>query len=73
MDLKVLEPFPRAEISDGVVPVTGTVKAPSGELLGELLLWVSDGSLSALEYSWYSDEAPVGLPDPLNVTVAVER
>ncbi|CAM5541284.1 hypothetical protein SANTM175S_00786 [Streptomyces antimycoticus] len=37
------------------------------------LLWVSDGSLSALEYSWYTDEAPVGLPDPLHVTVAVER
>ncbi|MBW8092598.1 hypothetical protein IGW14_32665 [Streptomyces hygroscopicus subsp. hygroscopicus] len=73
VDLEVMEPFPRAGIPDGVVPVTGAVKDSSGELDGELLLWVSDGTLSALEYSWYTDEAPVELPDPRGVTVAVQR
>lgn len=73
VDLEVVEPFRRAEISDGVIPAIGLVKDSSGELVGELLLWVSDGSLSALEYSWFTDEAPVALPDPCNVTVAVGR
>ncbi|MGW4081196.1 hypothetical protein ACWELB_48400 [Streptomyces asiaticus] len=73
VDLKVLEPFPPAEVSDGVIPATGAVKDSSGELVGELLLWVSDGRLSALECSWYTDEAPTALPDPGDVTVAVEQ
>lgn len=73
VDLEVVEPFSRAEISDGVIPATGAVKDSSGELIGELLLWVSEGSLSALEYSWYTDEAPVVLPDPHDVTVAVRH
>lgn len=68
-----MEPFSRAEISDGVIPGTGTVKDSSGELVGELLLWVSDGMLSALEYSWYTDEAPTALPDPHDVTVALQH
>ncbi|MER7875131.1 hypothetical protein ABTY63_16455 [Streptomyces solisilvae] len=58
MDLEVVEPFSRAEISDGVIPATGAVKDSSGELIGELLLWVSEGSL---------------LPDPHDVTVAVRH
>ncbi|MFT9478606.1 hypothetical protein [Streptomyces sp. 11-1-2] len=73
VDLEVVEPFPRAEVSDGVIPAIGAVKDSSGELVGELLLWVSDGCLSALEYSWYTDEAPVVLPGPHDVTVAVEQ
>ncbi len=56
-----------------MIPATGAVKDSSGELVGELLLWVSDGSLSALEYSWYTDEAPTALPDPGDVTVAVQH
>ncbi|WP_206311716.1 hypothetical protein [Streptomyces sp. DASNCL29] len=56
-----------------MVPATGAVKNSSGELVGELLLWVSGGRLSALECSWYTDEAPTALPDPGDVTVAVEQ
>ncbi|WP_413101168.1 hypothetical protein [Streptomyces sp. Inha503] len=73
MDFKVLDPFLPAEIPNGVIPATGVVKDSSGELVGELLLWVSDGRLSALEYSWYTDEAPTALPDPHDVTVAVQH
>lgn len=72
VDLEVLPPFPKSRIPDGVIPATGVVKDFSGELVGELLVWVSDGSLSALEYSWYTDEAPVELPDPGSVTVTVQ-
>ena len=30
---------------------------------GEILVWVTDGRLSAIEYAWWSDAAPDGLPD----------
>ncbi|MEV7689986.1 hypothetical protein ACFW1F_12525 [Streptomyces bungoensis] len=72
VDLDVPGPAPRAPIADGVIPATGTVTDSSGELFGELLVWVTDGRLSALEFSWYGDIAPTELPDPGNVDVTVQ-
>ncbi|CAM5270956.1 MULTISPECIES: hypothetical protein [Streptomyces] len=71
VDLDVPPGVPEAAIEDGVIPATGTVTDDSGELFGELLVWVSDGRLSALEFSWYGDTAPTELPDPGLVTVTV--
>ncbi|MYQ49565.1 hypothetical protein GTW40_31870 [Streptomyces sp. SID4985] len=71
LDLDVPPGVPEAAIEDGVIPATGTVTDDSGELFGELLVWVSDGRLSALEFSWYGDTAPTELPDPGLVTVTV--
>ncbi|MGW4495013.1 hypothetical protein [Streptomyces sp. NPDC004376] len=71
IDLDVPPGVPAAAIEDGVIPATGTVTDDSGELFGELLVWVSDGRLSALEFSWYGDTAPTELPDPGLVTVTV--
>ncbi|MGW4300449.1 hypothetical protein ACWEHT_11790 [Streptomyces sp. NPDC004646] len=67
IDLDVPPGVPAAAIEDGVIPATGTVTDDSGELL----VWVSDGRLSALEFSWYGDTAPTELPDPGLVTVTV--
>ncbi|MET8765910.1 hypothetical protein [Streptomyces sp. NPDC004658] len=55
---------PSADLENGIIPATGTVTDDSGGLFGELLVWVSDGRLSALEFSWYGDTAPTELPDP---------
>ncbi|MFF8906302.1 hypothetical protein [Streptomyces olivaceoviridis] len=71
VDLDVPPGVPQAAIKDGVIPATGTVTDDSGELFGELLVWVSNGRLSALEFSWYGDTAPTELPDPGLVTVTV--
>ncbi|SFY51730.1 hypothetical protein [Streptomyces sp. F-1] len=71
IDLDVPPGVPEAAIEDGIIPAIGTVTDDSGELFGELLVWVSDGRLSALEFSWYGDTAPMELPDPGLVTVAV--
>jgi hypothetical protein len=73
IDLEVPAGTPEARIGDGLIPATGTVTDNSGELVGELLLWVSGGRLSALEFSWYCDAAPTELPDPNLVTVRVEQ
>jgi hypothetical protein len=60
----LLETFPgAAELPDGPVPVAAQVIDPDGAYLGELLLWVADGRMSALEYSWVTDEPPTHLPE----------
>ncbi|WP_225828130.1 hypothetical protein [Streptomyces naphthomycinicus] len=71
VDLAVPPGVPPALIEDGIIPATGTVTDDSGGLFGELLVWVSDGRLSALEFSWYGDTAPTELPDPDLVAVTV--
>ncbi|MEV8071010.1 hypothetical protein AB0P32_33710 [Streptomyces sp. NPDC085995] len=69
IDVEVPDSVPAAPIGDGVLPAAGTVVDSSGDLFGELLIWVSDGRLSALEFTWYGDTPPTELPDPGSVTV----
>ncbi|OIK04633.1 hypothetical protein [Streptomyces monashensis] len=68
-DLTVPSWVPAAPVADGVLPAVGTVRGDFGEPAGELLVWVSDGRLSALEYAWYGDTAPTRLPDPARIRV----
>ena len=49
---------------DGPLPVRAFAYDDDGTLLGELLVWVSNGYLSAIEYAWYTDLAPSELPAP---------
>lgn len=63
VDLEVLEGAPRSPAAAGVIPVDATVVDESGSLFGEILLWATDGYLSAIEYAWYGDEPPSALPD----------
>ncbi|MCX2952129.1 hypothetical protein [Lentzea sp. NEAU-D7] len=58
---------PAAEVADGVLPVDAQVHE-SGELTGEILLWITDGRLSAVEYAWVTDEPPTRLPPADQVT-----
>ncbi|WP_418958857.1 hypothetical protein [Streptomyces tritici] len=69
VDLRVSEEAPRSTAVAGVIPVDATVVDASGSLFGEILLWVTDGCLSAIEYAWYGDEPPTALPDVSLITV----
>jgi hypothetical protein len=62
LDLEVPAADPRADIEDGPLPVRALVDGETGELEGEILLWVSDGHLSGLEFAWYTDEPPTEWP-----------
>ncbi|MFI9805446.1 hypothetical protein ACIHEJ_13935 [Streptomyces sp. NPDC052301] len=73
VDLDVPSWAAAAVVAGGVLPVVGAVRDASGEPVGELLVWVNGGRLSALEFAWYGDTPPTELPDPALVTVAVER
>lgn len=71
VDLLVLEGSPRSPGVSGVIPVDATVMDESGSLFGEILLWATDGYLSAIEYAWYGDEPPSALPDIAMITIEV--
>ncbi|MGX9883811.1 hypothetical protein [Streptomyces sp. NPDC002276] len=63
VDLRVREPVRHAAMASDLVPVDAHVHGPSGEYVGELLVWTDDGAtLAALEYAWVTDEMPTALP-----------
>ena len=55
---------PVARCADGPIPVRAFVDDAGGEPVGELLVWVTSGRLSALEFAWFTDEEPSSLPTP---------
>jgi len=59
---------PPGAVSDGPAG-SGWAYALSGEPLGTVLLWVTDGYLSDLEYGWVTGEAPTELPSADSVRV----
>lgn len=69
VDLDVPAFVSRAEIPDGPLPVSARVHGESGDEIGELLLWVKDGALAALEYAWYTTEPPSALPVAESIAV----
>lgn len=61
-----------ADVLDGPLPVRAVVVGDEGELVGELLVWMAGGFISALEYAWYTDDPPRGLPRPEQIHVSAE-
>jgi hypothetical protein len=60
LELRVPESAPQSRFWDGSVPVRALVGADEPD--GELLLWVTDGRLSAIEYAWFTDAEPTEFP-----------
>jgi hypothetical protein len=56
--------------ADGPIPGRFPVSRES-ELLGEILVWVKGGRLSAIEYAWVTDAAPTQMPEPSEVELPV--
>jgi hypothetical protein len=64
LNLAVDPAAPIADVADGPLDVCPTVTDAAGVAEGELLLWITGGQLSALEFAWWTDEPPTALPDP---------
>lgn len=64
LDLEVPRTVPRSGCADGLLPVRALVIERDGELVGEILISVSEGYLSGLEFAWFTDEAPTEWPSP---------
>lgn len=46
----------------GRLPVHAEVMNEAGQYVGELLVWLHEGVLAALEYAWVTDDMPTALP-----------
>ncbi|MFD3509304.1 hypothetical protein [Nocardia sp. NPDC058666] len=68
VDLAVRGGVQAVTSTDGIF-ANATVTDNSGSPIGELILWVENGWLSAIEYGWYTDERPRCLPEPARITV----
>jgi hypothetical protein len=64
LDLAVAPSAPRSRCPDGPLPGSAVVLDDSGQPIGEILVWVEHGYLSAVEYAWYTDEPPLEWPSP---------
>lgn len=72
IDLVVPNSAPRVPLPDGPLPITADVVDPNGQqYIGELLLWLKDGQLRALEYAWVTDEPPTTLPPLSSIRVSL--
>jgi hypothetical protein len=54
----------QVDLPNGPLPITANVYSGNGELAGEILVWVNDGLLSAMEYPWFTDQMPTVFPNP---------
>jgi hypothetical protein len=63
VDLAVPATVGKAPVEDGETSVGSEVRDRAGNYLGEILVWIEGGYLSALEYAWVTDESPARLPD----------
>jgi hypothetical protein len=64
IDLAVPHSAPRSGADDGPLPGRTLVHDQAGQVLGEVMLWIRDGYLSALEFAWYTDDPPTEWPSP---------
>ncbi|MFC4045153.1 hypothetical protein ACFO1B_42645 [Dactylosporangium siamense] len=62
IDLYVPSAVPAAPLDDGALPMNAYVYDADQNYLGELIVWISDGRLSAIEYAWVTDHMPNSLP-----------
>jgi hypothetical protein len=62
LDLEVESSARASPFREGPIPVRAFVEAPGGDYEGELMVWVTEGYLSGLEFAWVTDEMPTGMP-----------
>lgn len=66
VDLRVTNAPVRAEIPPGPALIDAEI-TDHGAQIGEIILRTTHGYLSAIEYAWYTDEAPSELPHPCQI------
>lgn len=64
LDLVVAAEVAPSDAGTGPIPTRAVVVDDHGEPVGEVIVWVTDGYLSGLEYAWFADDMPNRLPDP---------
>jgi hypothetical protein len=57
-----------ADLADGPLPVRAYVP-DLRRYQGEIIVWVTDGHVSGLEYAWVTDNPPAGWPHPDTIQI----
>ena len=70
LELRSVGPSRIFAFADGPLPLSMVVSNSSGDLIGELLVWVEHGFISGLEFAWWTDIAPDVLPTSDRVRVS---
>jgi hypothetical protein len=73
IDLEVAVNAPLAPLNDPILPVDVLVYDDQDRYLGELIVWLSNGRLSALEYAWVTESMPLSLPPVEMLRVSPRR
>ena len=63
IDVLVLESEPLLPLADGPIDAIPTVVDESGNIVGELLIWLASGLLVGVERPWYTEAPPDEWPD----------
>src|SRR6476660_8541302 len=72
LDVKVSNNDEGVELPNGPFPAQAFVPN-SAEYQGEVIIWISDGHLSGLEYAWVSDDPPTRWPRPDEMEVVLQE
>ncbi|PKQ16429.1 MAG: hypothetical protein CVT67_04675 [Actinobacteria bacterium HGW-Actinobacteria-7] len=60
--LSVERSAPRADVKDGVLPVSGLARTQDGRPIGHFTIWMSDGRFFSLDLGWVTEQVPDELP-----------
>jgi hypothetical protein len=71
LDVKASGTGEGAKFPDGPFPARAFVPS-SAAYQGEIIIWLTDGHVSGLEYAWITDEPPTRWPRPDEMEVVSE-
>jgi hypothetical protein len=72
-DIQLPPDVPSSSFQGSLAPIAAHVSSAEEPYIGELILWITGGKLSALEYSWITDNPPTALPDPSKIHVSLKK
>jgi hypothetical protein len=62
---------PVSSFDGNQAPIEAHVSAAEDPYIGEMILWINNGKISALEYSWVTDDPPTILPNPSSIHMSL--
>src|SRR4051812_7268705 len=72
LDVKVSNAGEGADLPNGPFPAQAFVPN-SAEYQGELIIWITDGHVSGLEYAWVSDDPPSRWPQADEMEIVLQE
>jgi len=68
LDVQTARTTKPSRLPNGPFPVRAYVPSRA-DYRGEVIVWLTDGRISGLEYAWITDQAPTRWPDPRELDI----